>query len=363
MSFFKKIFGGKPSSKIVKKSSCIVELEDVVKITDDTVKVVFDIPAEEKENFTFIPGQYLTITVVIDGKEERRSYSICSGINEPLAVAVKQVDGGVVSTWMNTKAKIGDEVTLAYPTGNFKLTDIGGTYVAFAAGSGITPIMAMVKAMSLGKQGSMKLFYGSKSKQGIIFHDELEELRSEGIHTTYLLSQEKLDGYISGRLDQENVAQIIKGNLELLKADGFYLCGPEEMIYTVKNSLQTFGVPEEKIHFELFTAPTIMKSTQKTALADFNGVSEVTIILDDEHTTFELASDGDTILNELDVHGIDAPYSCRGGVCSTCKAKIIEGAATMDNNMSLTDNEIAEGYVLTCQAHPASEKVVITYDE
>ncbi len=172
-----------------------------------------------------------------------------------------------------------------------------------------------------------------------------------------------MDGYISGRLDQENVAQIIKENLELLKADGFYLCGPEEMIYTVKNSLKTFGVPEDKIHFELFTAPTIMKSAQKSAVADFNGVSEVTIILDDEHTTFELASDGDTILNELDGHGIDAPYSCRGGVCSTCKAKIIEGAATMDNNMSLTDNEIAEGYVLTCQAHPASEKVVITYDE
>ncbi len=363
MSFFKRLLGGKLSSKSVKKSSCVLELEDVVKVTEDTVKVVFDIPSEEKENFTFIPGQYLTITMVIDGKEERRSYSICSGIDEPLAVAVKQVDGGVVSTWMNNEAKIGDEVTLAYPSGNFKLTDIGGTYVAFAAGSGITPIMSMAKAISIGKQGSMNLFYGSKSTSGIIFHDELEQLRNEGIQTTYLLSQEKLDGYMSGRLDQENIAQIIKGNLELLKADGFYLCGPEEMIYTVKNSLQTFGVPEEKIHFELFTAPTIMKSTQKTALADFNGVSEVTIILDDEHTTFELASDGDTILNELDVQGIDAPYSCRGGVCSTCKAKIVEGAATMDNNMSLTENEIAEGYVLTCQAHPASEKVVITYDE
>ena len=363
MSFFKKLFGGKSSPKSVKKGMCLLEIEDIVHETEDTVKVVFDIPEEESEHFTFIPGQYVTLILTIDGKEERRSYSICSGINEPLAVAVKKVENGIVSTWLNEVAKIGDELMVSYPAGNFKLTDIGGSYVAFAAGSGITPIMAMAKSIALGKQGSLKLFYGSKTKESIIFYNELEELKSKGIHTHHLLSRETIDGFDSGKLDVDKVSEIIKSNLEILKADGFYICGPEEMIYTVKNSLKTFGVLDDKIHFELFTTPTIMKNVKKTSVASFHGLSEVTIILDDEHTTFDLETDGDTILNELDSHGVDAPYSCRGGVCSTCKAKVIEGAATMDNNMSLTDSEIEEGYILTCQAHPATEKVVISYDE
>lgn len=363
MSFFKKLFGGKSSPKSVKKGMCLLEIEDIVRETEDTVKVVFDIPEEEKENFTFIPGQYVTLILTIDGKEERRSYSICSGINESLAVAVKKVENGIVSTWLNEVAQIGDEVSVSYPTGNFRLTDIGGSYVAFAAGSGITPIMAMAKSIALGKQGSLKLFYGSKTKERIIFFNELEELKTKGVHTHHLLSRETIDGFDSGKLDVDKVSEIIKSNLEILKADGFYICGPEEMIYTVKNSLKTFGVLDDKIHFELFTTPTIMKNVKKTSVASFHGLSEVTIILDDEHTTFDLETDGDTILNELDSHGVDAPYSCRGGVCSTCKAKVIEGAATMDNNMSLTDSEIEEGYILTCQAHPATEKVVISYDE
>lgn len=363
MSFFKKLFGGKSSEKSVKKGICTLEIEDIIRETADTVKVVFDIPEEEKENFAFIPGQYVTLILTINNKEARRSYSICSGINEPLAVAVKKVENGVVSTWLNEEAKIGTEISVSYPTGNFKLTDIGGTYVAFAAGSGITPIMAMAKAIALGTQGRFQLFYGSKTKDSIIFFNELEELKSKGIHTHHLLSRESVEGFDSGKLDAEKVSEIIKSNLEMLKADGFYICGPEEMIYTVKNALKTFGVLEDKIHFELFTTPTIMKNVKKTSVTNYQGVSEVTIIIDDERTTFNLETNGDTILNELDSHGVDAPYSCRGGVCSTCKAKVIEGAAIMDNNMSLTDSEIEEGYILTCQAHPATEKVVISYDE
>jgi ring-1,2-phenylacetyl-CoA epoxidase subunit PaaE len=363
MSFLKKLFGGKSSPKSAKKGMCLLEIEDIIRETEDTVKVVFDVPEEEKEHFSFIPGQYLTLVVTIEGKEERRSYSICSGIKEPLAVAIKKVEKGTVSSWFNEVAKIGDEILVAYPSGNFKLTDIGGTYTAFAAGSGITPIMAMAKSIALGKQGSLKLFYGSKTKEGIIFYNELEGLKKNSVDTHYLLSREKHDGFDHGKLDADKMSEIIKNNLDILKSDGFYLCGPEEMIYTVKNSLKTFGVLEDKIHFELFTTPTIMKNVKKTSVANFKGMSEVTIILDDEHTTFDLETDGDTILNELDSHGVDAPYSCRGGVCSTCRAKVIEGAATMDNNMSLTDSEIEEGYILTCQAHPATEKVVISYDE
>ena len=363
MSFFKKLFGASSSEKSVKKGTCLLEIEDIIPLTEDTVKIVFDVPQEEKEDFVFVPGQYLTVILNIDGKEERRSYSICSGIDEPLAVAVKKVEKGIVSTWMNEVAKIGDEVMVAYPMGNFKLTDIGGSYVAFAAGSGITPIMAMAKSIALGKQGSLKLFYGSKTKDTVIFHKQLEELSTKGVQTHYLLSRESVEGFDHGKLDADKVSEIIKNNLEILKSDGFYICGPEEMIYTVQNALQTFGVLEDKIHFELFTTPTIMKNVKKTSVANFEGTSEVTIILDDERTTFELDINGDTILNELDGHGVDAPYSCRGGVCSTCKAKVIEGAATMDNNMSLTDSEIEEGFILTCQAHPASEKVVISYDE
>lgn len=364
MGVLGKLFGKKKNKEQKgKKGFTMLTIESITRETPDTVSVAFKVPESESENFQFIPGQYLNFALEINGKEERRSYSICSSINESLSIAVKEVKDGSVSKWFNKEAAVGDEVAVSYPEGNFQLTDAGRKYVAFAAGSGITPIFSIAKAIDLSVEGELTLFYGSKSEEQIIFHEGLKALKSDQITPYFLLSQEDKEGFISGKLTKEKVSELIKSNLELLKANGFYICGPEQMIVNVSDVLKTFGVPKEKIHFELFTTPTIMESKTETVQADFEGTAEVNVIIDDETTTFELKSKGKSILDEAENQGIDAPYSCRGGVCSTCRAKIIEGSAVMDSNMALTDAEVKDGFILTCQAHPNSKKLTVSYDE
>lgn len=364
MGVFGKLFG-KDKKEINKEKKGFTKLiiESINRETPDTVSVSFDVPASEKGNFQFIPGQYLNFSIELEGKEERRSYSICSAVNESLTIAVKEVANGSVSKWFNKTAKVGDEINVSYPEGNFQLTDAGRTYVAFAAGSGITPIFSIAKAINLSVEGKLTLFYGSKTEEQIIFHEGLKALNSDQISTHFLLSQEEKDGFISGKLTKEKTSELIKENLDLLKAHGFYICGPEEMIVNVSEVLKTFGVPDDKIHFELFTTPVIMESKPTTVQADFEGESEVSVIIDDETTTFKLSNDGKSILDQAELEGVDAPYSCRGGVCSTCRAKVLEGSAVMDSNMALTDKEVADGFILTCQAHPNSEKITVSYDE
>jgi ring-1,2-phenylacetyl-CoA epoxidase subunit PaaE len=221
----------------------------------------------------------------------------------------------------------------------------------------------MAKSICLSQAGKLNLFYGNKEKETIMFQEDLKKLCPEHVSVDYWLSKEEAEGFQSGRLDKENVTAIVKNDLSLLKADGFYICGPEQMILETVEVLKTFGVSKDKIHYELFTSPVLMKSTPTKVTSDFNGVSKVVVILDDEETDFDLETDGATILEEAESHAIDAPFSCRGGVCCTCKAKVLKGEVRMDSNMSLTDNEVNEGYVLTCQAHPASEEVIISYDE
>lgn len=364
MGLLGKLFGkDKKEGQNEKKGFVKLTIQSINHETPDTVSVSFSVPLSEKDNFQFIPGQYLNFSIEINGKEERRSYSICSAVNEELSIAVKEVAGGLVSKWFNEMAKVGDEVSVSYPEGNFQLTDAGRTYVAFAAGSGITPIFSIAKAINLSIEGQLMLFYGSKSEKQIIFHEGLKELNSDQITTQFLLSQEEKEGFVSGRLTKEKVSELIKADLDLLKADGFYICGPEEMIVNVSEVLKTFGVPKDKIHFELFTTPVIMESKPTNVQADFEGVSQVSVIIDDDTTTFELGSEGKSILDKAELEGVDAPYSCRGGVCSTCRAKVLEGSVVMDNNMVLTDKEIADGFILTCQSHPNSKTLKVSYDE
>lgn len=364
MGIFGKLFSKKSSNQPKKSDFFAVKIKSIKRLTKDAVQITFDTSSEDQTLFQFIPGQYVNVQLIINGSKEIRSYSICSGVTEELSIGVKRVEGGVVSTWFNDTAKEGEEVLISIPQGNFTLKDAGKQYVAFAAGSGITPILSMAKGVSSSANGQMRLFFANKTKESIMFHDQLEELNQDKVQVTYSLSQEEKEGFLKGRFTEEMVAELIKSDLSLLKSDGFFICGPEEMILASSNALKKFGVAENKIHFELFTAPVLMK-TRSTDLApgNFSGMSHVTVILDEEEVVFDLASDGDTILNEAEGYGVDAPFSCRGGVCCTCKAKVLEGKAVMDANMSLTDSEIEEGYVLTCQAHPASEKVIISYDE
>lgn len=358
MALFKKLFSKSSNSK-TPKGFFEIPVLTVEKLTSDTVKVTLDIPADLKKEFNFKPGQYLDFSVSINGKEERRSYSICSGANEPLAVAVKEVENGTVSCWFNKDVSAGDVIVVSHPMGTFGIPDGAKKVVAIAAGSGITPIMAFAKDIEA-KGNSMELFFGNRTEDNILFRSEIDSLTST--KATYFLSGEDKDGFVSGRIDTANFSAKLKENLEILKADAFVLCGPEQMIAEASDVLKMFGVSDDKINYELFTTPVILKS--KTAIVENTlvGEAKVTVILDDEKTEFNLAADGIAVLDKANNDGLDAPYSCRGGVCGSCRAKVIQGSCSMTMNYSLTDKEVEEGYILTCQAHPSSSEVVISYD-
>ncbi len=359
MGIFKNLFS-KKSGANTPKGFYTLTIAGIEKMTADTVKVTLDVPSNLKTEFTFKPGQYLDFSIQLNGKEERRSYSICSGKNEPLAVAVKAVENGTVSRWFNENVVTGDELIVSRPSGNFILPETAKKVVAIAAGSGITPIMAFAKALSA-NDGSMDLFYGNRTEDSILFRSEIDALSA--VNATYFLSAEDKEGFKLGRIDTTTFSILIKENLQLLKADYFVLCGPEQMIAEVSDVLKTFGVSPDKIKYELFTTPVLLKSETEVIENTFEGLAKVTVILDDDKISYELASKGPSILEKTNKEGMDAPYSCKGGVCSTCKAKVLKGSCTMTMNYALTDKEVQEGYILTCQAHPAEAEIVVSYDE
>ncbi|MFN5911320.1 MAG: 2Fe-2S iron-sulfur cluster-binding protein [Bacteroidota bacterium] len=329
------------------------------KLTSETVQVTFDVPEELRKAFVYQPGQHLEVIIPIGGKEERRSYSICSETNEPLSFAVKSVENGLVSKWFNEELKAGMQLTVSEPKGSFVLPSDAKNIVAVAAGSGITPIMAMAKAIET-HGGNMRLFYGNRTRTSIIFKSVLDGLKNT--FTTHFLSAEDAEGFEKGRIDKDTFTQLLKSDLSLLRADAYFLCGPEEMIIATVDVLNFFGVPEKKIHFELFTPPVLMKQ-EKESPNTFSGISHVKVILDGDVTQLDLSAKGKTILEAVEAAGLDAPYSCKGGVCSSCRAKVLIGNAVMTNNYSLTDEEVKKGYILTCQAHPATEELTVSYDD
>jgi ring-1,2-phenylacetyl-CoA epoxidase subunit PaaE len=358
MGLFKKLFKKEETKQSKKSSFHTVKVKEIKRLTPSSVQISFDIPSEEKSTFSFKPGQYINLKTTLNGEEIRRSYSICSGEQEDLAVGIKQIDNGVFSSYANQSLKEGDSLEISAPTGNFTLPSDVKKIVAFVAGSGITPVLSIAKSLKTDQE--MHLFYGNKSLEETLFLEDLKALSK--INTRIFLSQEQNDSYDSGRLNKEKIGEIIKQDLSILKSDVFMLCGPEELILNTSEVLKMFGVAPEKISYELFTTPVLLKSDSKVEENNFTGTSKVTVILDDEKIEFELKAKGKTILNVVNLEGFDAPYSCKGGVCCTCRAKVLKGKATMDLNYSLTDQEVEEGYILTCQAHPASEEVIISYD-
>ena len=358
MGFLDKIFKKKEEGK-APKGYHLIKVKEVIKVTSDSVKVAFDVPSELKGEFSFIPGQYVTLCVDLNGKEERRSYSICSGPNEALAVAIKIVSGGKVSTWANQTLNVGDEVLVSKPEGNFQWNSKDAFVVAFAAGSGVTPMLSIAKHLE-NQVGDMRLFYGNKTENSTMFLKELNELKNTKTHL--FLSQEVKEGTTNSRLTNDSISELIKSDLNLLKADAYFLCGPEEMIKSGLETLKLFGVSKDKVHYELFTTPVLLVEKQKETLEVFKGTSQVTVILDQEKIELSINEKSPSILDSLNEEGYDPPYSCRGGVCCSCKAKVIEGKATMKLNYSLTEKDVENGYILTCQAQPASEKVTISFD-
>ncbi len=358
MAFLSRLFKKEPAAKIPRGFHALT-ITGIERLTEDSVLVRIDVPEQLRETFSFKPGQYLNFAIPLNGEDHRRSYSICSAPGNELCVAVKAVENGTVSNWFNSEAKEGIEVLVAPPVGNFTLHEGEKNVVAFVAGSGITPVMSIARSLD-SNYGKMRLFYGNKTVNSIIFREELEKLGH--VTTVHYLSREEKAPMRNGRLDKQGITACIREDLTVLQADVFFLCGPEQMIMDARETLKLFGVADNKIRFELFTTPSAMPSNETETDLDFTGKSQVTVFLDDEKISFELDASGKTILETLDKKGYDAPYSCRGGVCCTCKAKVLEGNAKMALNYTLTDEEVEQGYILTCQSHPASEKLTITYD-
>ncbi|MBL7797402.1 MAG: phenylacetate-CoA oxygenase/reductase subunit PaaK [Saprospiraceae bacterium] len=349
-----------------------LRVRDLRRETTDTVSVAFEVPEELRDLFHFTHGQYLTLRTVIDGSDQRRSYSICSAPHEDdLRVAIKKVPGGVFSTFANERLQVGDELRVMPPQGRF-FTELNpenrNLYVAFAAGSGITPILSILKSVLHAEPNSrFMLFYGNRGFDHIIFREQLEELKNrypDRLAVYHVLSRESLGADLfHGRLDGEKCRAYTCILFRPEEVDACFLCGPEEMIFEVKNVLEEAGMPAGKIHYELFTTPGAVK---KPAAAGERSAdtfdASITVMQDGMQFDFQLQSDGSTLLDAAMRAGADLPFSCKGGVCSTCKAKVLEGEVNMELCYGLEPDEIAAGYVLTCQAHPKSKRVVVSFD-
>lgn len=350
-----------------------LSVKDIRRETSDCVSIAFEVPASLQQDYQFTQGQYLTLRTTINGADIRRSYSICSSpLEGELRVAVKKVPEGIFSTFANEKLAVGENLEVMTPDGKF-FTPIDANqskhYVAFAAGSGITPIMSILKTiLQYEPNSTFTLFYGNKNRTSIIFREELVALKSKYMgrfSCHHILSREFDDAPIfNGRIDAEKCAEFYPKLLETAKTDAYFLCGPEEMIFAIQDFLVNKGVDKKKIHFELFTADTKKAQTEyaEKHKADEGKQSKVTILLDGTAYNFNMPYTGQSVLDAALNVGADLPFACKGGVCCTCRAKVLEGAVDMKVNYSLEPDEVAAGFVLTCQSHPKSEKLVIDFD-
>ncbi len=349
-----------------------LKIQEVRQETDDSVSIAFDIPSNLRGSYEYLSGQYLTLKAEINGEEVRRSYSLCSSPHEDQwRVAVKQLENGKFSTYANEVLKAGDTLDVMTPTGNFSITPDATqkrSIALFAAGSGITPIVSIAKTILTQEPLSdVALFYGNKTISSIIFKEEIEGLKNEfmdRLKLVHILSRENLGTPIlKGRINVEKANDLYKVFLRNTLPDSVYICGPEQMILDVKESMTSNGLDEKSIHLELFTSPDAVK---KEPVEKYDGPqidSNVSVILDGDQFDLHLESDGENILDAATKTGADLPYACKGGVCCTCKAKVIEGEARMDVNYALEPEEVAAGYILTCQAHPMSDKLIVSFDD
>lgn len=351
-----------------------LRLKEVRSETDDCVSLAFEVPETLAAEYQFLPGQYLTLKTALDGEELRRTYSICSspGENE-LRVAVKKVPGGRFSTYANEALQAGEALEVMTPMGRFHVPIDPAherSYVAFAAGSGITPIMAIMKAvLEEEPKSQFTLFYGNRMVDSIIFREQIEGLKNEymgRLRVHHVLSREKLGSPLfAGRITAEKCAQLCDKLLDPLEVDEFFLCGPQPMIEGVSETLKQRGVDAKRIHFELFTASPggaklATAKPDKASKAKVRALVQIT--LDGNTIEFPLASDADSLLDGALKAGADLPYACKGGVCSTCRARLTAGEVAMDVNYALEPDELEAGYILTCQSHPLTERVAVDFD-
>jgi len=346
-------------------------IKDIQRPTEDSVSLIFDVPEDLKQAFQYKPGQHLTIKKDIDGEEVRRSYSLCSSpVEEHMAVAIKRVEGGRFSNYACDHLRPGDEVELMPPTGHFTTTldpSHEKLYLFFASGSGITPVISLIKTILHEEPESHAiLFYGNRTASSIIFKDELEALKNRFLGRLsfhHVLSQEKHEtDLFSGRISADKVSAFSKVYFDPAEVDDVFICGPEQMMLNTREALQSNGISEDRIHVELFTSPVgKLGEDKKPHKTHASKHAEITVIIDGTEIPFPY--DGNqSVLDAANEHGADLPFSCKGGVCSTCVAKLEEGEVEMDANYALEPDEVEAGLVLTCQSFPKTDKIVLNFD-
>lgn len=347
---------------------------DVRRETRESVVVSLRVPDDLKDVFRFVQGQYLTFRTQIDGEEIRRSYSICAAVQDPeLRVGIKRVPDGLFSSWANSELKPGHTLEAMPPMGNFYAPlDPRNQkhYVGFAAGSGITPLLGLLKTTLLTEPHSaFTLFYGNRASSVIMFREELEDLKNQFLgrfNLIHILSREQQDiELFNGRITKEKCNQLFEHWISVKTIDTAFICGPQEMMLQVSEALQEHGLNKRQIKFELFTSePQKRPRRVETApKGEAQNTCEVTVILDGRARLFTLEKNTDTILDAALKEGTELPYACKGGVCSTCRAMLVEGEVDMDANYALEDYEIARGYVLACQSYPVTDKIVVDFDQ
>jgi ring-1,2-phenylacetyl-CoA epoxidase subunit PaaE len=337
--------------------------------TEQAICIAFDLAPEQLDAFQYQPGQHLTIRHLTDDGELRRCYSICSDTQEDMSIAIKKIDQGQFSTWANAHLKAGDVLEVMPPQGVFfqKAAKAGGqNYLGFAAGSGITPILSIVKSV-LNRQAdaTFTLVYGNRSWKQTMFSEQIMDLKDrfkERLQLVNIFSRELNDSDIfNGRINADKLQQLFQANLISAEADHCFACGPEEMMTAVETVLPTWGIQRSKIHTERFNTGTAPKATAQQM--ESRSEERVNIILDGRELIVEVSKQDDSILDAALRAGADLPYACKGGVCATCKCKVLQGQVEMAVNYSLEEDEIQKGYVLSCQARPTTANVRLSFDE
>jgi ring-1,2-phenylacetyl-CoA epoxidase subunit PaaE len=342
--------------------------------TRDAVVVTLAPRPEDREAFGFIQGQYLTFRRAFDGEELRRSYSICAGRDEGcLRVGIKRVDGGAFSTWANEELKPGEVVEAMPPMGNFHTPldpDRPRHYVGFAGGSGITPVLSLIKTiLKREPESQFTLVYGNRSINAIMFREELEDLKNSYLgrfSVIHVLESEAQDiDLFSGRIDGEKCARLFEGWIDVGSVDMAFICGPEPMMLAIAGALHEHGLRDDQIKFELFaSSPRRAKHKVEARAADRKAeFCRATVTLDGTTRVIEMPKRGESLLDAALSASLDAPYACKAGVCSTCRAMVLEGEVEMETNHALEDYEVRRGYVLTCQSFPLSDAVTVSYDQ
>lgn len=347
--------------------------------TESAVCISFEVPEELKQTFTFNPGQFLTLQATIDGEDVRRAYSICSGADDKyIQVGIKRIKGGAFSNYANESFKVGDSVSVMPPQGSFSPTlDAANEkhYMCLAVGSGITPILSIIKSiLTVEANSTVTLVYGNKRTNSMMFKEELSFIKNRHLQRfkwVNVMSQEDQGSdVLKGKINNEKGGQLQQHKLiDIENTSDAFICGPESMISEVSRGFRNSGLDAAQIHYELFANSSadseimLDKAKQRVEAYGENKTSNVTVIADGRSIDFDLATVGENILDAGMENGMELPYSCKAGVCSTCKAKLVKGKVDMDISHGLEDHEVEAGFILTCQAHPISDEVVVSFDD